>query len=573
MSYGTITTAMIQGLDVHMIQVEADVSNGLPVFHMVGYLSSEVKEASERVRTAIKNSGIRLQAKKAVINLSPASLRKRGSSYDLPIAVAILVSALEVLPDRTNNAIFAGELSLEGKVMRIKGVLPMVLKAKEEGYKTFFLPVANVAEACLVDGIEVYGVESLSELCDFLNEVEEINMSNYSPPIISNTFTNKSQLDFNEIQGQIAVKRATEIAVAGGHNMLLIGPPGSGKTMIASRIPSISPPLTQEECLEITKIYSIMGLLSEDQPLITERPYRVVHHTATRAALIGGGIQVTPGEISLAHHGVLFLDELPEFPRHVIEVLRQPLEEKKVHVARNNGSYTYPANFMLVGAMNPCPCGAFPDLNRCTCTDTQIQQYISKISQPFLDRIDICVEAPKIGYEDLTSKQNHNTSNNEPTSQEIYNSKHMRVRIEEARKLQRHRLEQFRYTQLSFHDLDQISSLTSNLSNSSFTNSPSIDSSTSNSSSSYSSLSSSPFTNSSLTIEEIRQFCALDTECSLLMKQAFHTLNLTARSYHKILKVARTIADLDQSVVIEQKHLTEAISYRGIDKRYWGGIQ
>ena len=540
MGYGSITTAMTQGLSVFMIQVEADVSHGLPVFHMVGYLSSEVKEASERVRTAIKNSNIQLQAKKAVVNLSPAALRKKGSSFDLPIAISILVSALEVFPDRTKDAFFAGELSLDGSLIRIKGVLPMVLKAKEEGIKHFFLPMANVSEACLVEDIIVYGADKLQEVCDHLNEdceLKSFTLKDFSLQKTDFIPHHKEALDYADIQGQIPAKRAAEIAVAGGHNMLLLGPPGSGKTMIASRIPSIAPPLTQEESLELTKIYSIMGLLSEEQPLITTRPFRSVHHTATKSALVGGGVHVTPGEISLAHHGVLFLDELPEFPRHVIEVLRQPLEDKIIHLSRNSGSYTYPAHFTLISAMNPCPCGAYPDYNRCTCSPNHIHQYLSKISQPFLDRIDICIEAPKIGYEELSTYHISDIDTPQPEQAVYYQSKYMRERIIKARAIQQKRYELHRLSKLTFYEVIPTQS---------------------------------SYTNSAMSLDEIREFCKLDAQGSSLMKDAFYNMNLTARSYHKILKVARTIADLEGSEQIHVHHLTEAISYRGLDKRNWG---
>ena len=509
MGFGTVLSAAIQGIKVELIQVEADVSNGLPMFQMVGYLSSEVKEAGDRVRTAIKNSGIDLPVRKTVVNLSPATIRKRGASFDLPIAVAVLVSAGLIAPERVKNILFVGELGLDGKVQKVPGVLPIVMAAKAANISTCIVPLENVREGTLVEGVRVIGAKNLYEIWKcLLGEVDWPDAGAF--PYIEKA-VKKEAVDFQDIQGQELVKRATEIAVAEGHNLLLVGPPGSGKSMIGRRIPTILPTMSHEESMEVTQLYSIMGLLDEHTPLITERPYRSVHHTATKAALIGGGLHPVPGEISLAHEGVLFMDELPEFPRSVIEVLRQPLEEHFIQVTRSMGSYQFPAKFMLVCAMNPCPCGGYPDYNKCTCTPFQIQQYLSKVSQPFLDRMDICVEAPKVPYDVLRSREA------QEKSQEI------KIRVSKARERQKER----------------------------YANSKNI-------------------TNATVGAIELEKYCELGTREEELMERAFSMLNLTARSYHKILRVARTIADLAGVEQVQEKHLKEAIGYRTIDKKYWG---
>lgn len=512
MSFSTVLSAAIFGLKVEFVNVEADVSNGLPVFHMVGYLSAEVKEASERVRTAIRNSGLEFPAKKTVINLSPATMRKRGAAFDLPIAVAILVSLGLLEQDRVKQMLLIGELGLDGKVQKVPGILPIVLEAKSAGIKTCMIPKANAAEGALVEGITILGVDSLAEVYACLSKRREMIPEPYCRQ--RDCLPDGTEgLDYADICGQEAVKRAAEVAVAGGHNLLLIGPPGSGKSMAAKRIPTIFPPMTMEESMEITKIYSILGMVDEKKPLISRRPFRSVHHTATKAALVGGGMVPAPGEISLAHGGVLFLDELPEFRKSVLEVLRQPLEERQVRITRTHGSYLFPANFMLVAAMNPCPCGCYPDMNRCTCTPGQIQNYLGKLSQPFLDRMDICVEAPRVEYEAL---QNGGKEESE-------SSKEIRERVCRAREIQN---ERYRGTAI--------------------------------------------VSNSMLGTKELDCYCALGAEEEKLMRRAFTTLGLTARTYHKILKVARTIADLDGEERIQERHLKEAVSYRSLDKKYWG---
>ncbi len=512
MACSFVPSAAITGLRVDMVRVEADVSNGLPMFHMVGYLSSEVKEASERVRTAICNSGIHLPPKKTVINLSPATVKKKGPSFDLPIALSVLQSAQELPPGSLKNTLVLGELSLDGKIRKVKGVLPIVAEAVRAGYDSCILPCENVSEGALAEGIRIIGAESLSQLCRRLKGEQEAqaHIPDRGAQIPGNV-PGGASVDYSDIKGQEVVKRASEVAVAGGHNLLLMGAPGSGKSMLASRIPTILPPLSREESMEITKIYSIVGLVDEKRPLITGRPFRSVHHTATKAALIGGGGVPVPGEISLAHGGVLFLDELAEFQRPVLEVLRQPLEERCIRLARSHGNYVFPAGFMLVAASNPCPCGSYPDMTRCRCSPGQVEQYLGRISQPFLDRIDICIEAPAVSYEDLKGQG------------EAEASAVIRERVCRAREIQERR---YKGTEIR--------------------------------------------TNAMLEGKELEKHCRLGREEERLMERAFTALGLTARTYHKILKVARTIADLDGDEEIRCFHLQEAVGYRTMDKKYWG---
>ena len=509
MSFSTVLSASMFGLKVEFIHVEADVSNGLPAFQMVGYLSSEVKEAAERVRTAIRNSGLDFPAKKTVINLAPATMKKRGAAFDLPIAVSILLSLGRLDSKAVRSMLILGELSLDGKVRKVPGILPIVAEARAAGIHACMVPRVNAAEGALVEGIDVIGVESLEEAYRYLSGKVQIAPEPY--PAAKQQGKAAHSLDYSDICGQAAVKRAAEVAVAGGHNLLLIGPPGSGKSMTAQRIPTIFPDMTLEESMEVTKIYSILGMLDSERPLIQNRPFRSVHHTSTKAALVGGGKVPVPGEISLAHGGVLFLDELPEFQKNVLEVLRQPLEDHQVRITRSQGSYLFPANFTLVAAMNPCPCGCYPDMNRCTCTPGQIQHYLGKLSQPFLDRMDICVEAPRVEYESLRTKGQEETS------------AQVRERVCRAREVQNRR---YRGTGI--------------------------------------------LTNAMLGVRETNQWCVLGEAEESLMKQAFSRLGLTARTYHKILKVARTIADLDGEEQIREKHLKEAVGYRTFDKKYWG---
>ena len=534
MAFGTVKSATISGINVEMINVEADVSNGLPMFNMVGYLSSEVKEAGERVRTSLKNSGFEYPVKRIIVNLSPATVRKRGAIFDLPIAMAIMIAAGQIPQEKVNNILVVGELGLDGKLLKVNGLLAIVMEAKGLGITTFIVPKENEQEGKLIEGVKVYSFTVIREVYNFLIALKSENRKDVLDPKESipiktiseieglkepkecheiNKYIEKDEskrggVDFRDIYGQKAVKRAVEIAVAGGHNVLLIGPPGSGKSLIAQAIPSILPCLENRERLEITKIYSIMGLLKERNPLITLPPFRAVHHTTTKASLVGGGIIPRIGEITLAHKGVLYLDELPEFSRTVIEVLRQPLEDKTIEITRTTGSYSFPADFILVCAMNPCPCGMYPDLEKCTCNPTQISGYLGKISQPFLDRIDISIEAPRLKYADL------NSGGEEESSAVV------RERVAESRRRQYQR------------NGGQV-------------------------------------TNANLNPRSVGEHCALTIEGEELMEQAYHKLHLTARSYHKILKVARTIADMEGSQLILPKHLREGIAYRTLDKKYW----
>ena len=507
MSFSTILSAAIDGLGVELVRVEADVSNGLPVFHMVGYLSSEVKEAGERVRTAIRNSGFDYPAKRTIVNLSPATLRKRGASFDLPIAVAIMVSLGQVSPEAAQGCLITGELGLDGRVRKVPGVLPIVMEGKQNGVTRFIVPGENKAEGSLVKGVEVIGAGSLKEVVSILSG-EWVPEKQEESEITDGW--DETLPDFADIRGQENVKRAAEIAVAGGHNLLMIGPPGSGKSMTAKCIAGILPPPDMEESLEITKIYSVLGMLDEKSPLIRKRPFREVHHTATRAALIGGGLVPRPGEISLAHGGVLFLDELPEFRKSVIEVLRQPLEEKSVQISRTYGNYRFPADFMLVAAMNPCPCGCYPDMKKCTCTPAQIHMYLSRISRPFLDRIDLCVEARRVEYRHLADERKGECS------------AVIRKRVCRAREIQ---IKRYTGTKMT--------------------------------------------TNSMLQGKDIQKYCTLGKKEHALMEQAFTVMGLTARAYHRIIKTARTIADLEGEERIRERHLKEALGYRAVDEKFW----
>ncbi len=502
-----VLSSAVIGIDAYQVEVEVDISFGLPFFTTVGLPEAAVKESRERVRSAIQNAGYFFPDDRITVNLAPASIKKAGTGFDLPMAIGILAATGFLSPDRLTDYPILGELSLDGRVKPVNGSLPMAIAARDAGFPGIIVPAENGREASVVEGIDVLPAETLSQVVDFLRGMAELTPVRTDLSALFEVGGNDAA-DFAEVMGQEHVKRALEVAAAGGHNMIMIGPPGSGKTMIAKRIPSILPPMSFAEAIETTKIFSVSGMLDRDQALVTARPFRSPHHTISDAGLIGGGQIPRPGEVSLAHNGVLFLDELPEFKKHVLEVLRQPLEDMRVTISRATTTLTYPSSVMLIAAMNPCPCGYFTDtIHDCTCSPQQVSRYRSRISGPLLDRIDIHVEVPAVPYKDLTGKS------------AAESSAAIRERVSATRAVQADRFARTRI-----------------------------------------------FCNAQMSSRHIKRHCAVDAPSERLLEAAIDQLGLSARAYNRVLKISRTIADLDGASGIEAHHVSEAIQYRSLDR-------